>query len=75
MRLKSGKKFKKASLDPRFTGSEKEQCTSTCSLLKSIVNVSTNIYPPTTLTTLQVIQKIVAWQKLFLLITLIQTLN
>ena len=34
MRLKNGKKLKTASLNSRFTGS-KEECTSTCSLLKS----------------------------------------
>ena len=34
MRLNIGKKLKTASLNSRFTGSEKEECTSTCSLLK-----------------------------------------
>ena len=33
MRLNIGKKLKKASLNSRFTGSKKEECTSTCSLL------------------------------------------
>ena len=35
MRLKIGKTLKTASLDSRFSGSKKEQCTSTCSLLKN----------------------------------------
>ena len=34
MRLKIGKKLKTASRNFRFTGSNKEQCSSTCSLLK-----------------------------------------
>ena len=34
MRLNMSKKLKTASLNSRFTGSEKEECTSTCSLLK-----------------------------------------
>ena len=34
MRLKIGKKLETASLNLRFTGSKKEECTSTCSLLK-----------------------------------------
>ena len=34
MRLNIGKKLKTASLNSRFTGSKKEVCTSTCSLLK-----------------------------------------
>ena len=32
-RTNIGQKLKTASLDSRFTGSEKEECTSTCSLL------------------------------------------
>ena len=36
MRLNIGKKLKTASLDSRFTGSKKEDCTSTCSLLKNL---------------------------------------
>ena len=35
MRLSTGKKLKTASLDSRFTGSKKEEFTSTCSLLKN----------------------------------------
>ena len=35
MRLKIGKKLKTVSLNSRFTGSKKEECTSTCSLLKN----------------------------------------
>ena len=35
MRLKIGKKIKTASLNSRFTGSKKEECTLTCSILKS----------------------------------------
>ena len=35
MRLNIVKKLKTASLDSRFTGSTKEECTSTCSLLKN----------------------------------------
>ena len=35
MRLNIGKKLKTASLNSRFTGSKKEECTSTCSLLKN----------------------------------------
>ena len=34
MRLNIGKKLKTASLNSKFTGSKKEECTSTCSLLK-----------------------------------------
>ena len=34
MRLYIGKKLKTATLDSRFTGSKKEECASTCSLLK-----------------------------------------
>ena len=34
MRLNIAKKLKTASLNSRFTGSKKEECTSTCSLLK-----------------------------------------
>ena len=34
MWLKIGKKLKTASLNSRYTGSRKEECTSTCSLLK-----------------------------------------
>ena len=34
MRLKIGEKLKTASLNSRFTGSKKEERTSTCSLLK-----------------------------------------
>ena len=34
MRLNIGKKLKTASFDSRFTGSKKEECTSTRSLLK-----------------------------------------
>ena len=34
MRLNIDKKLKAASLDSRFTGSKKEECTSTCTLLK-----------------------------------------
>ena len=34
MRLNTGKKLKTASLNPRFTGSKKEECTSICSVLK-----------------------------------------
>ena len=36
MRLNIGKKLKTASLNSRFTGSKKEECTSTCSLLKNL---------------------------------------
>ena len=32
--LKIGKKLKTASLNSRFTGSKKEECTSTCLILK-----------------------------------------
>ena len=35
MRLNIGKKLKTASLNSRFTGAKKEECTSTCSLLKN----------------------------------------
>ena len=35
MRLNIGKKLKTASLNSRFTGSKKEECTWTCSLLKN----------------------------------------
>ena len=35
MTLNIGKKLKTASLDSRFTGSKKEEWTSTCSLLKN----------------------------------------
>ena len=35
MRLNIGKKSKTASLTSRFTESKKEECTSTCSLLKN----------------------------------------
>ena len=35
MRLNIGKKLKTASLDSRFTGSKKEECTSTCLLMKN----------------------------------------
>ena len=35
MRLNIGKKLKTASLNSRFTGSKKKECTSTCSLLKN----------------------------------------
>ena len=35
VRLNIGKKLKTASLDSRFSGSKKEECASTCSLLKS----------------------------------------
>ena len=35
MRLNIGKKLKTASLNSKFTGSKKEKCTSTCSLLKN----------------------------------------
>ena len=34
MRLNIGKKLKTASLNSRFTGFKKEECTLTCSLLK-----------------------------------------
>ena len=34
MRLKIGKKLKTAGLNSRFTGAKKEQCASTCTLLK-----------------------------------------
>ena len=34
MRLNIGKKLKTASLNSKFTGSKKEECTSICSLLK-----------------------------------------
>ena len=34
IRLKIAQKLKTASLNSRFTGSEKEKCTLTCSLLK-----------------------------------------
>ena len=34
MRLNIGKKLKTASLNSKFTGSKREKCTSTCSLLK-----------------------------------------
>ena len=36
MRLNVGKKLKTASLNSRFTGFKKEECTSTCSLLKNL---------------------------------------
>ena len=35
MRLNIGKKLKAASLDSKFIGSKKEECTSTSSLLKN----------------------------------------
>ena len=35
MRLNIGKKLKTASFNLRFTGSKKEECTSTCLLLKN----------------------------------------
>ena len=35
MRLNIGKKLKTTNPDSRFTGSKKEECTSTCSLLKN----------------------------------------
>ena len=35
MRLNIGKTLKTASLNSRFTGSKKEECTSTCSLSKN----------------------------------------
>ena len=35
MKLNIGKKLKTASLNSRFTGSKKEECTSTCSLLNN----------------------------------------
>ena len=35
MSLKIGKKLKTTSLNSRFTGSKKEECISTCSLLKN----------------------------------------
>ena len=35
MRLNIGKKLKTACLNSRFTGSKKEECTSTCLLLKN----------------------------------------
>ena len=35
MRLNIGKKLKTASLNSRFTESKKEECTSSCSLLKN----------------------------------------
>ena len=48
MRLNIGKKLKTASLNSRFTGSKKEECTSTCSLLKNFETlrpkVTVNIY-------------------------------
>ena len=34
MRLNTGKKLKTASLNSQFTGSKKEECSSTCSILK-----------------------------------------
>ena len=40
MRLNIGKKLKTASLNSRFTGSKKEECTSTCSLLKNFETLS-----------------------------------
>ena len=36
MRLNIDKKLKTASLNSRFTGSKKEECTSACSLLKNL---------------------------------------
>ena len=35
MRLNIGKKLKTASLNSRFTGSKKEECTSTCLFMKT----------------------------------------
>ena len=35
MKLNIGKKLKTARLNSRFTGSKKEECTLTCSLLKN----------------------------------------
>ena len=35
MRLNSGKKLKTASLNSRFTGFKKKECTSSCSLSKN----------------------------------------
>ena len=35
MKLNIGKNLKTATLNSRFTGSKKEECTSTCSLLKN----------------------------------------
>ena len=40
MILNIGKKLKTASLNARFTGSKKEECTSTCSLLNPKVTVN-----------------------------------
>ena len=60
MILKIGKKLKIASFNSRVTGSKKEQCTSTCLLLKNlkpIVAVNINVYRPTTSRTLHVILK------------------
>ena len=49
MRLKFGKNLTTASLNSWFTGSKKEQCTSTCSLvkiLKPMVTVNIKVYQP-----------------------------
>ena len=54
MRLNIGKKLKAARLNSRFTGSKKEECTLTCSILKNFetyrpkVTVNIRVYPPTT---------------------------
>ena len=43
MRLNIGKKLKTASLNSRFTGSKKEECTSTCSLLKNFETLTPKV--------------------------------
>ena len=61
MRLNIGKKLKTVSLNSKFTGSNKEECTSTCSLLKNFetekrkVTVNIWVYLLTTLRALYVI--------------------
>ena len=75
MRLNIGKKLKTASLNSRFTGSKKEECTSTCSLLKNFETYCKNLKSPLAyeFTHQQPQQgrftsfkKIIVWKKLFL---------
>ena len=68
-RLNIGKKLKTASLNSRFAGSKKEECTSTCSVLKPkdlellLTYEFTHQQPQGRFTSFE---KITVWKKLFL---------
>ena len=65
MRLNIGKKLKTASLNSRFTDSEKEECTSTCKpkdLELLLTYEFTHQQPQGRFTS----KKIIVWKKLFL---------